>query len=124
MDMDSQSKMPAPRTRLNVDLVFRRRYSRSNESGKLKNISETGAFLAQMGERLPLGTKVNLLLDFSGHRREIVAEVVWSNPNGSGIQFLPHVGRDKLAVTDFIEFINEQKTSKHYVLDMIFKKVA
>ena len=117
-------KTPAKRTRLNVPVEFRRRYSRKTEIGQLKNISETGAFLAQKGTPLPARTKVHLSLEFLGNKREIVAEVVWSNSNGSGIQFLPHVGLDKLAVQDFIEYVQEQKASRYNTLDLIFKRVA
>jgi hypothetical protein len=117
-------KLPAPRTRLNVQVVFRRKYAREDESGQLKNISQTGAFLATRGGKLVKGSKVHILLDFLGHRREIVAEIVWSNSNGAGIRFLPHVGRDKLAVRDFIDYINEQKSYRNSTLSLIFKKVA
>jgi len=115
---------PAPRTRLNVPVIFRRKYAREDESGQLKNISQSGAFLAQKGEALVVGSKVHILLDFLGNRREIVAEIVWSNHTGAGIHFLPNVGRDKLAVHDFIEFMNEQKTTRSSTLNLIFKKVA
>jgi len=120
----TKQKLPAPRTRLNIPVVFRRKYHRYDESGQLKNISESGAFLAQNGDPLTVGSKVHVTLDFLGNKRELVAEVVWSNSNGSGIHFLPNVGRDKLAVQDFIEFINEQKSARHLALDRIFKKVA
>lgn len=126
MEMQSSPKhvLPAPRTRLNVSVVFRRKYAREDEKGCLKNISESGAFLAQTGAPLPVGSKVHIILDFLGHRREIVAEIVWSNSNGGGLRFLPNVGRDKLAVQDFIEYINEQKNSRNSTLDLIFKKVS
>lgn len=126
MDMDTPSRRAssAPRTRLNVSCLFRRRYSRENEEGALKNISESGAFLAQPNASLPIKSKVHLILDFLGHKREIICEVVWSNEKGSGIKFLPNVGRDKRSVEDFIEYINEQKNSKYQVLNMIFKRVG
>jgi len=129
MDIDQKdSKSPAIRTKLNVPLSFRRRYSRNDEDGILKNISQTGAFLSQKGEPLEMGTRVHLFLEFLGLQRELICEVVWnrSTPsvNGSGIRFIPNAGRDKQAVHDFIEFINEQKSSRYEVLDMIFKKVA
>lgn len=126
MEMQSSPKhtLPAPRTRLNVAVIFRRKYAREDEKGCLKNISESGAFLAQTGDPLPMGSKVHIILDFLGHRREIVAEIIWSNTNGGGLRFLPNVGRDKLAVQDFIEYINEQKNSRNSTLDLIFKKVS
>jgi hypothetical protein len=126
--METQSplnqKFPSPRTKLNVPIIFRRKYSRSDEKGQLKNISESGAFLAQKGEPLLVGSKIHIMLDFLGNKRELMAQVVWSNSNGSGIRFLPNVGRDKVAVQDFIEFINEQKSTRHSTLDLIFKKVG
>lgn len=118
------SESPALRTRLNVSVSFRRRYGRQDEFGSLKNISETGAFLAHSDQPIPAGSKAHITLDFAGHRREIVAEVIWSSHAGSGIRFLPHVGRDQLAVDDFIAYIKEIKAHRSEKLALIFKKVA
>ncbi|MCS6838577.1 MAG: PilZ domain-containing protein, partial [Bdellovibrionaceae bacterium] len=72
----NEERKPAPRTRSNVPVMFRRKYSRNDEPGLLKNISETGAFLSQKEAPLEVGSKVNLIIDFAGFKREITAKVV------------------------------------------------
>ncbi|MCX7674903.1 MAG: PilZ domain-containing protein [Bdellovibrionaceae bacterium] len=119
-------KKPAPRTKMNFPVQYRRKYNRQDEIGTLKNVSRTGAFLAvtKNTEPLAVGTKVFIKIEFGGLHREIVAEVIWSSPIGSGIHFLPHVGRDQHAVEDLIEYVTEQKMEKHKTLEQIFKKVG
>lgn len=116
--------MPAPRTRLNVPVNFRKSYAREETVGSLKNISLTGAFLAHRGESMRAGEKVHLTFTVSGRERQIQAVIVWSNSFGSGIKFLPQNNRDVQIVDDLIYFVEEKKTGTRSVLDEIFRKVA
>ena len=115
---------PAPRTRLNVHVVFRKSYAREESGGSLKNISLTGAFLAHRGETLKIGEKMHLTFMVSGRERQIQAVVVWTNSFGSGVRFMPQNNRDVQIVDDLIYFVEEKKTGTRVVLDQIFKRVA
>lgn len=116
--------MPAPRTRLNVNVNFRKNYARESADGSLKNISITGAFLAHRGLSLKAGEKLSLTFTVSGRERQIQATVIWTNSFGSGIKFLPQNNRDVQIVDDLIYFVEEKKKGTSGVLDQIFKKVA
>jgi hypothetical protein len=117
-------KSPAPRTRLNVLVNFRKSYAREESAGSLKNVSITGAFLAHRGSSLKAGEKVQLTFIVSGRERQIQASVIWSNSFGSGIRFNPQNNRDIQIVDDLIYFVEEKRTGTRSVLDEIFKKVA
>lgn len=117
-------KTPAPRTRLNVLVNFRKSYAREESAGSLKNVSITGAFLAHRGSALKAGEKVQLTFVVSGRERQIQASVIWSNSFGSGIRFNPQNNRDIQIVDDLIYFVEEKRSGTRSVLDEIFKKVA
>lgn len=116
--------MPAPRTRLNIQVNFRKSYAREESAGTLKNVSITGAFLAHRGLSLKIGEKVHLTFTVSGRERQIQACVVWTNSFGSGVKFLPQNNRDVQIVDDLIYFVEEKKTGTRSVLDEIFRKVG
>lgn len=116
--------VPAPRTRLNIQVNFRRSYARDESSGCLKNISITGAFLAHKSEDLKSGEKLLLTFSVSGRERQMQAVVVWTNSFGAGVKFLPQNNRDTQIVDDLIYYIEEKKTGTRSVLDEIFKKVS
>lgn len=117
-------KNPAPRTPLNISVNFRKSYAREESSGSLKNISLSGAFLAQRGSSLRPGEKVNLTFTVSGRERQIQAAVIWTNSFGSGIKFIPQNNRDIQIVDDLIYFVEEKRSGTRSVLSEIFKKVG
>jgi hypothetical protein len=122
--LSTNLKSPAKRIRLNTPIIFRRKYSRREEYGCLKNVSDTGAFLSHKRGPLTKDEKIFLILDFLGHRREVVAIVVWTHEQGSGIVFQPHVDVDSLVVREFVEFVHEEKTKRSLILDSILKRIA
>lgn len=121
--MDAE-KSPAPRTRLNVTVNFRKSYAREESSGSLKNISLTGAFLSHRGTSLRAGEKIQLTFNVSGRERQIQACIIWTNSYGSGIKFAPQNNRDVQIVDDLIYFVEEKRSGTRDVLSEIFKKVG
>lgn len=117
-------KTPAPRTPLHIDVEFRKNYAREESGGILKNISITGAFLQHTGEALKTGEKLALTFKVSGRERVVHAMVVWNNPMGAGVKFMPTNNRDVQIVDDLIYFVEAKRTDTRDILDLILKKVA
>jgi hypothetical protein len=121
---DVNNGIPAPRVPLKVDVQFRRTYSRAPETGALRNISLTGAFLQCEKKELQINDKLALTINVSGRVRNVQALVVWANDRGCGVKFLPTNGQDTQIVDDLIGVIQETRTNKKRLLDSIFKHVA
>jgi len=115
---------PAPRIPLKVGVEYRRSYARNNQSGTLKNISITGAFLVAPIDELEPKDKITINFTVSGRRREIPAEIVWCNSVGCGVRFMPANNRDVQIVDDLMYFVENKREARREVLDNIFKKVA
>jgi hypothetical protein len=116
---------PAPRMPLQLDIEYRRRYSRRGEKGRLKNISLSGAFLELDPEHMPArDEKVVLNFNVSGRLRKVQASVIWITNNGCGVKFHHINNRDQQIVDDLMYFVGHTKTNQRTVLDSIFKKVA
>ena len=115
---------PAPRIPLKLDVEYRKSYGRSQETGVLKNISLSGAFLEHTNEEIKAEDKVAITFKVGGRVRNITALIVWSNEDGSGIKFLPTNNRDVQIVDDLMYFVESKRESRRDVLDDIFKKAA
>ncbi len=117
---------PAPRLPLQLEVEFRRSYSRREERGRLKNISLTGAFIEFDSPAHALGPQDKLVIKLlvSGRERSIPASVIWHNERGCGIRFRPTNNRDTQLVDDLMYFIENSRTGQRSVLDTIFKKVS
>jgi hypothetical protein len=116
---------PAPRMPLQLDIEYRRRYSRRGEKGRLKNISLSGAFLELDPESIPdRDEKVVLNFTVSGRLRKVQASVIWKGPSGCGVKFHHGNNRDQQIVDDLMYYVENTKASQRTVLDSIFKKVA
>ena len=122
--MEDVQKMPAPRTPLNLEVCFKRSYAREETTGRLRNISLTGAFLEVADSGFRANEKVQLKLIVGGRERKVAASVIWANSNGCGIKFLPTNNRDVQIVDDLIYYVESSRTENRSVLDNIFKKVA
>ena len=121
---DKDTQKPAPRIPLKVGVEYRRSYARNNQSGTLKNISMTGAFLVAPIEELAPRDKITINFAVSGRKREITAEVIWCNNIGCGVRFMPSNNRDVQIVDDLMYFVENKREARREVLDGIFKKVA
>ncbi|MCB0341948.1 MAG: PilZ domain-containing protein [Pseudobdellovibrionaceae bacterium] len=119
------NQTPAQRLPLTMDVEFRRSYARQGESGVLRNISITGAFLETLEAR-HLNQDDKLLIRFvvSGRERKVTAQVVWHAENGCGLKFLPSNNRDVQIVDDLMYFVEGSRKSQRSILDNIFKKVS
>ncbi|GIL17246.1 MAG: hypothetical protein BroJett040_09970 [Oligoflexia bacterium] len=115
---------PAPRTPLNITVVFRKSYAREESNGSLKNISLSGAFLSQAGEPLRAGEKLHLNFVVGGRERTIQATVIWSNSYGSGVKFSHQNNRDIQIIDDLIYFVETKRSGSKEILNKIFSKVA
>ncbi|MCB0351369.1 MAG: PilZ domain-containing protein [Bdellovibrionales bacterium] len=122
---NSETTQPAARIPLQMDVEFRRSYSRSDTKGKLKNISITGAFLElkEVEEIMPKD-KLLITIYVSGRERQIPAYVVWNSNMGCGVKFLPNNNRDVQIIDDLMYFVENTRSSQREVLDSIFKKVS
>lgn len=122
--MNSVDKVPAPRIPLKLDVEYRKSYGRTGETGQLKNISLSGAFLEHENEALKEGDKVAVTFKVGGRTRKITALIVWSNTAGSGVKFQPTNNRDVQIVDDLMYFVESKRENRRDVLDDIFKRAA
>lgn len=116
--------VPAPRTPLFLDVVFRRNYARQDSNGILKNISLSGAFLEVAENPLNVGEKINLVFTVGSRERKIAAQIIWKNSFGSGVKFLPQNNQDVQIIDDLIYYVESKRIGYRGVLDGIFKKVS
>jgi hypothetical protein len=122
--MDSIETAPSPRIPLKLDIEYRKSYGRSSETGALKNISLTGAFLEHGNEKLKVSDKVAITFKVGGRVRKINALIVWSNSIGAGIKFMPTNNRDVQIVDDLMYFVESKREGRRDVLDGIFKQAG
>lgn len=116
---------PSRRVPLQLDVSYRRSYSRRMGKGRLKNISLTGAFLElTLDQPLSPNDKLLVTILVSGRERKIPANVVWHTHSGCGIQFQPTNNRDVQIVDDLIYYVENSRESQRSVLDNIFKRVS
>ncbi len=122
MEVDTNNK-PAPRITVDVEIEFKKSYSRQADSAKIRNISLTGCFL---NTEIPLRPqeKINVVLNVSGRTRKLTAKVVWCTQKGAGIVFQPFNNRDVQIVDDLMYFANEKSSSTKDLLANILNKVA
>jgi hypothetical protein len=116
---------PAPRIPLQLEIEYRRNYARRGDTGRLKNISLSGAFL-EFGKSSALETREKVVLHFSvsGRNRRIQAEVVWRSEAGCGVKFNHSNNRDQQIVDDLMYFVENSRFGQRHLLDSIFKKVS
>lgn len=119
-----ESQKPAPRIPLQLEVEYRRSYGRSSDTGKLKNISLTGAFLEHENDGLKENDKVAITFKVGGRTRKINASVIWSTAKGAGIKFLPTNNRDVQIVDDLMYFVESKREGRRDVLDGIFKQAG
>ncbi|PIT99619.1 MAG: PilZ domain-containing protein [Bdellovibrionales bacterium CG10_big_fil_rev_8_21_14_0_10_45_34] len=121
----SEIPSPAPRTRLEYEVEYRRSYARESHFGVIKNISLTGAFISDLdkGDLAPRD-KVSIVLKVSGRKRKINAEVVWTANDGVGIRFNHFNNRDVQLVDDLMYFVESSRSKQRGVLEDIFKIVS
>lgn len=122
--MSTTENIPAPRIPLRLEVEYRKSYGRSSETGQLKNISLTGAFLEHDNEELKASDKVAVTFKVGGRSRKVTATIVWSNELGSGIRFMPTNNRDVQIVDDLMYFVESKRENRRSILDDIFKQTG
>jgi PilZ domain len=120
--MSNTDQLPAPRIPLKLDVEFRRSYARSNQSGAMRNISISGAFLEQEAGDFAKGDKLQIYFKVGGRARKVPAEIVWVNKRGCGIKFAPTNNRDIQIVDDLMYFVESKRQNRRSVLDDILKQ--
>jgi hypothetical protein len=120
----TETTKPAPRIPLKLEVEYRRSYGRSSDTGQLKNISLTGAFLEHGNEELKESDKVAITFKVGGRVRKINATIIWSTSKGAGIKFMPTNNRDVQIVDDLMYFVDAKREGRRDVLDDIFKQAA
>lgn len=120
-----QNNRPLPRTKMNLDIQFKRNYARSQSVGLLKNLSLTGAFLEtpQVGE-LRKNDKIQLAFQVAGRNRKLHATIVWTNSTGMGLKFEHQSNRDMQIVDDLIYFVEASNSEKSEAIQNLFKAVG
>jgi hypothetical protein len=122
--MNAENMKPAPRVPLQLEIEFKKSYSRSYEKGSLKNISLSGAFLELALADMKATDKLSLVLTVGGRKRKLAAHVIWANSRGCGIKFAPTNNRDVQIVDDLMYFVENSRETRRSVLNDIFKRVA
>lgn len=122
--MEKMSQSPLPRTPLNLEVSFKRNYAREEDTGVLKNISLSGAFLEFTGEPVRTNEKLNLFFVVAGRQRKVAATVIWTNSIGCGVKFAPVNNRDVQIIDDLIYYVENNRSDRRYVMDSILKKVG
>lgn len=122
--MVENSKKPAKRLPLVLNVEFRKSYARQDAKGVLKNISLTGAFLETDLTDLAPTDKLIITFQVSERVRKMAGTVVWKNGRGCGIQFQPFNKRDVQIVDDLMYFVENRREGRKEVLDIILKQVS
>ena len=122
--MHEVSKVPAPRTPLNLEVEFKKSYARSENKGLLRNISLTGAFIESPVGDLRPRDKIQVKFVVGDRERLVPALVVWSNSAGCGVKFMPNNNRDAQIVDDLIYFAENQREEIRGVFGNILRNVA
>ena len=123
-DFGNPKEQPAPRIPLKLSVEYRKSYGRSGETGLLKNISLSGAFLEHENEAMREGDKVAVTFKVGGRTRKIPALIVWTNSAGSGVKFQPSNNRDVQIVDDLMYFVESKRENRRGVLDDIFERAG
>lgn len=118
------TEKPASRYPLELDILFKKSYAREADTGTLKNVSITGAFIENSTTQFKNRDKITITLNLSGRERHIAATVVWANQRGCGVRFAPFNNQDIQIVDDLIYFLESKRESRKDVLSSIFKKVS
>ena len=122
--METENK-PAPRTKLSLNVQFKRSYARSEVTGTLKNLSVSGALLETPdATSLRANDKIQICFEVAGRKRKVPARIVWSKLNGFGIKFDHQSNRDIQIVDDLIYFVEASSAEKNEALSSLFKLVA
>lgn len=119
-----ETTKPAPRIPLQLEVEYRKSYGRSSDTGLLKNISITGAFLEHDNLDLKEHDKVAITFKVGGRVRKISASIIWSTERGSGLKFLPTNNRDVQIVDDLMYFVESKREGRRDVIGDIFKQAA
>ena len=119
-----ETQTPAPRTPMNLEVEYRRSYAREESRGFIKNISLTGAYIANQDPTVQPGDKIQVRLVVSGRERMIPAAVVWRNAFGCGVRFMPTNNRDAQIVDDLIYFAESKRSDSRDVITDILRRVS
>lgn len=114
---------PAIRFPLQYAIEYRHNYARESDTGVLKNISLSGAFIESHHHRFQPSDKIKLTFKVGGRIRQLQATIVWIHPSGAGINFGHGNNQDKQIVDDLIYYIESQRSTRRNVLNTIFDRV-
>ncbi|MGE3973595.1 MAG: PilZ domain-containing protein [Bdellovibrionales bacterium] len=120
--MQSQTT-PSIHIPLQFVVEYRYSYARESDTGLLKNISLSGAFIESHSHRFHPNDKIKLTFKVGGRTRQIQAQVVWVHHGGAGVQFSHVNNQDKQIVDDLMYFVESRRNSRRNVLNSIFSKV-
>ena len=114
----------ASRLPLQLEVEYRKSYARHCQTGVLRNISLTGAFVEDTKHQFHAQDKISMTLQVSGRTRKVTAVVIWTNTDGAGVKFMPFNNQDVQIVDDLMFFVRDSRSSRRSVLNDIFSRVA
>jgi hypothetical protein len=114
---------PAIRIPLQFAVEYRHSYARETDTGVLKNISLSGAFIESHSHRFHPKDKIKLTFKVGGRIRQIPANVIWVHHGGAGVQFYHSNNQDKQIIDDLMYFIESRRNSRRSLLNTIFSRV-
>jgi hypothetical protein len=115
---------PSIRIPLQFAVEYRHSYARESDTGVLKNISLSGAFIESYSHRFHPNDKIKLTFKVGGRIRQIPADVVWIHNGGAGIRFFHSNNQDKQIVDDLMYFVESRRNSRRSLLNTIFSRVG
>ncbi len=121
--MPDMGSNPAIRFPLQHAIEYRHNYAREADTGVLRNISLTGAFIESPHHRFQPSDKIKLTFKVGGRLRQIQATIVWVHPSGAGVRFGHGNNQDKQIVDDLIYYVESQRNTRRNVLNDIFTRV-
>ena len=119
----------------NLNVEYKKKYARYFKNGRLKDISNSEAYLITKDEEcvqkykirndktiLNLRDKVSVILKLGQRKRILQASVISNNAHGVKLKFHFYNNREYQIVDDLIYFIEKSKEKRRQHLDFIFSQ--
>ena len=109
-------------TDFNVE--YKKKYARHFQIGRLKDISNSEAYLLTKNNKASLNLKdeISILFKLGERKRVIQASVISSDAHGVKLKFHFYNNKEYQIVDDLIYFIEKSKEERRQSLDLIFNQ--
>ena len=108
----------------NLDVEYKKKYARHFKVGRLRDISNSEAYLLTKDDKTPFNLKdeISITLKLGQRKRTLQASVIASDTSGVKIKFHFYNNREYQIVDDMIYFIEKSKEERRQSLDFIFNQ--